>query len=370
MSQHESALIHTGPVRAEDILAGTDWAAVEHARPGSANVRPAPAILRALLSDRATTRAEALGDLYGLLHHQDTIYSATPPAVTFVAAVLDDPRTLTPVPTRPDAPESLRAGLLAWLTSVMTAAAESDHWEPAGEPADVDACRAARAQVYRAAYAMLADPDPAVVSGALGAIACVLDAPELRHLRPEAAAWLHHHGLSAPDRRIRVLTVLTLSAWGSDCLPLLRTDPDPVVRAAAALSPAHAAETDALLEVLASPGDAAWCQQVLPHFGRMFPFKLLPAAIDRAPLDELVPALEVLLAAPPRGTYAGDWGTRLRAKAFPGGVPAAEALSDAQRALLAVLSTYCFGAAAPQLSFAADPRMAFRDLMPPAAPAG
>ncbi|MDI6105677.1 hypothetical protein QLQ12_44565 [Actinoplanes sp. NEAU-A12] len=357
-------------MRHDDILARTDWSAVEHACAGSAGVRETPAILEALLSDDAAAQAEALGDLYNVVHHQDTIYSATPPAVRFVAAVLDDPRTLTPVPgssERSGEQEPLRAGLLDWLTSVMEAAAESDRWGPSGESVDVDSCRAARGQVYRAAYAKLADSDPTVVSAALGTIACVLEAPELQHLRPGIAAWLNSHALSAPDRRIRVMAVLTLSSWGHDNTPVLRDDPDLVVRATAALSPAQAADpaaTKALLEVLASPTDAAWCQQAFPHFGRIFPFKLLPAVIDRVPLDGLIPALEMILAAPPDGTYAGDWGTRLRAKAFPGGTPPTEAMSDAQRALLDVLAKHCFGAAAPPVSFACDPRTAFSDLMP------
>ncbi|WP_433794720.1 hypothetical protein [Actinoplanes sp. CA-252034] len=276
----------------EDILALVDWSAVEHAYARSADVRKTPEILKALLSEEAALQAEALGDLYGVVHHQDTIYSATPPAVRYVVEILDDPRTLTPVPRGFDSPgeEPLRAALLNWLTSVMEAAAESARGELSGEPVDVEACRAARGQVYLAAHGMLADPDSAVVSASLGTIACVLDAPELQHFRSPVAAWLNNHAMSLSDRRIRVLAALMLSCWGHDSTTALR-DPDRVVRAAAALSPAHATDpeaTSALLEVLASPADAAWCQQVFPHFGRIFPFKLLPTAIDRSALDELL----------------------------------------------------------------------------------
>jgi hypothetical protein len=361
-------LNHTFGVPHEDILAGVDWSAVDHAYAGSADVRETPEILTALLSDEAAIQVEALKDLYGVIHHQDTIYSATPPAVRFVVEILDDPRMLTPVPRGFDrsGEEPLRAALLNWLTSVMEAVAESARGELSGEPADVEACRAARGQVYRAAYGMLADPDSAVVSASLGTLACVLDAPELQHFRSPVAAWLTSHALSAPDRRTRVLAVLMLSGWGHDSTPALR-DPDRVVQAAAALSPAHAANpeaTSALLQVLASPADAAWCQQVFPHFGRIFPFKLLPTAIDRAALDELLPALKAILAAPPQGTYAGDWGTRLRTKAFPDGMPAPAALSSTQRALVDMLAKHCFGPAAPPVWFASDPRMAFRELVP------
>lgn len=328
-----------------------------------------PEILAALLSDDVASQAKALGDLHGLVHHQDTIYSATPPAVDFVVAVLDDPRTLTEVPAGAGSsagPITLRAALLDWLTSVMEAVAVSGEWEP-GQPGDITACRAARPRVYRAACVMRADPDPAVVSAALGTLACLLDASELEHLRPETAAWLRDHALASSDRRIRVLAVMILASWAYDTAPVLRSDPDPVVRATAALSPAHAAEpegTRALLEVLSTPADAAWCQQVLPHFGRIFPFKLLPVAIDRATLDELVTALGVILANAPDGTYAGDWGARLRAKAFPDGFPPQRPLSPAQRALLDLIAEYCFGPAAPPIWFATDPRTALSDLMP------
>ncbi|WP_200216867.1 hypothetical protein [Micromonospora coerulea] len=356
-------------MRHEHLLAQTDWSAVEHAYTGMADVPHTPEILTALLSDDAARQAGALGDLYHVVHHQDTIYSATAPALDFVVAVLDDPRTLTPVPAdkgsrTPWVP--LRAALLDWLTSVMEAAAVSGDWAP-GQPATIAACRAARPRVYRAACAMRTDPDPAVVSAALGTLACLLDAPELAHHRPEAGVWLHDHALVSADRRTRVLAVMTLASWAYDTAPVLQNDPDPVVRATAALSPTHAvkpAGTRALLEVLSAPADAAWCQQVFPHFGRIFPFKLLPAAIDRAPLDELVTALAVLLADAPEGTYAGDWGARLRTKAFPDGFPPSEAPNPAQRALLTVLSEHCFGPAAPPIWFATDARMALSDLVP------
>lgn len=350
-------------MRHEDILARVDWSAVEHAYAGMPEVRQTPEILAALLSDDAAAQDGALKDLYDVVHHQDTIYSATPPAVEFVSAILDDPRTLTPVRA---GRVPLRAALLDWLTSVLEAAAESDVWGPSGEPADVAACRAARGRVHRAASAMLADPDPAVVCAAMTTVSCLLDAPGLKGLRSDFAVWLRERALSSSDRRARVLAVLALTSWGYDTTVVLRDDPDPVVRATAALSPAHAADpagTRALLQVLASPVDAAWCQQVFPHFGRIFPVKLLPVVIDRAGVDELVAALAVLLAAPPDGTYAGGWGARLRAKAFPDGVPPSGTLSPAQRALLDVLSEHCFGAAAQPIVFGSDPQLALSDLV-------
>jgi hypothetical protein len=366
-------VIHTRAMRHEDLLVGTDWSAVEHAFGRTPGVPQTPEILTALLSQDVATQVSALGDLYDLVHHQDTIYTATPPAMDFVVAILDDPRTLTPVPADPRRSAGsvpLRAALLDWLTSVMEAAAEYHQWPPQGGPAETAACRAARPRVYHAACSMCTDPDPAVVSAALGTIACLLDAPELKDHQPETAVWLRDHALASPDRSTRVMAVLILASWGHDNASVLQHDPDPVVRASAALSPTHAdtpGGTQAILEVLSIPADAAWCQQAFPHFGRLFPFRLLPAAIDRATLDELVTALTPLLANAPNGTYAGDWGARLRAKAFPDGFPPSRPLDPAQRALLNLIGEHCFGPAAPPVRFATDTRKALSDLMPDSA---
>ncbi|MEU7872576.1 hypothetical protein [Dactylosporangium sp. NPDC049140] len=125
-----------------------------------------------------------------------------------------------------------------------------------------------------------------------------------------------------------------------------------MVRATAALSPAHAQTptgTEAILQVLSNPSDAAWCQQVFPHFGRLFPFRRLPAAIDRASLDDLVAALTTLLADAPDGTYAGDWGARLRTKAFPDGFPSTRPLDPTRCGLLRLIAERCFGPTAPPI---------------------
>ncbi|MFI5912078.1 hypothetical protein [Dactylosporangium sp. NPDC051541] len=85
-------------MRPEDLVAKTDWTAVDHAYGPGPEVPQTPDILAALLSRDAAVQARALSDLYVLVHHQDTVYPATPPAMEFVVAILDDPRTLTPVP--------------------------------------------------------------------------------------------------------------------------------------------------------------------------------------------------------------------------------------------------------------------------------
>ncbi|MFF8732226.1 hypothetical protein ACF073_38040 [Streptomyces sp. NPDC015171] len=65
-----------------DLLAGTDWASLEHAC-GPAAVTPV--LLTGLLADDAGTQARALRHLNDPVRHQNTIYSATVPAAAYVA---------------------------------------------------------------------------------------------------------------------------------------------------------------------------------------------------------------------------------------------------------------------------------------------
>jgi hypothetical protein len=57
--------------------------------------------------------------------HQDSLCSATAPAALFVAAALNDPRTLAheDYSTWDDRPRPLRAALLDWLGRIADAAA-------------------------------------------------------------------------------------------------------------------------------------------------------------------------------------------------------------------------------------------------------
>ena len=73
---------------------------LEHAYTGEpGDYRTTPEILAALLGEPAG-RSRALHELYDLVHHQGGIYGATGPAVHAVVAMLDDPRTRTPVAPR------------------------------------------------------------------------------------------------------------------------------------------------------------------------------------------------------------------------------------------------------------------------------
>ncbi|MEV4514447.1 hypothetical protein AB0K00_36480 [Dactylosporangium sp. NPDC049525] len=360
-------------MRPEDVLAQTDWSTVSHSYDSDPESDPSepdwpstPKVLAALLDDDADRRDGALSDLYTLIHHQRSLCSATAPAVTFAVAALGDPRTLAPVRARAGT-VPVRAGLLDWLASVMGAAAEPDERRP-GCAADVAACRALRPSVYHAAAALRTDTDPAVAAKALEALhACLLDAPELAHHRPDAAGWLRGNALASLDVPTRAVVVVSLQDWGYDTTPVIASDPDPLVRAAAALSPVHtggAAGTRALLDALTEPDATHWYKTLLPHHGPLYLYRILPAAVDRVPLRELVPALDTLLGVANGVIYhADEWGIRLRRKAFPDGFPTAGPLDTAQRALLDMLARRCFGTHG-DFRFDGDARTSLADLLP------
>lgn len=79
------------PQPAEELLTATEWADLEHAY-GSAEGTPHH--LRSLLDEDPEAQAEALGMLEMSVLHQGSLYSSTPPAALFIAAILDHPRTL------------------------------------------------------------------------------------------------------------------------------------------------------------------------------------------------------------------------------------------------------------------------------------
>ncbi|EXG82884.1 hypothetical protein [Cryptosporangium arvum] len=132
-------------------------------------------ILPGVLSADATTRADALGYLYGALHHQDTVYGATAPAVDYVLTILGDPRA-----------DPMRVALLRWLTSVLDAA----RWK-AGHPADVDACLARRPRVRDAMDAFRTDADLTVAHAALEVVAACEDVapPPAARATPGGGSW-------------------------------------------------------------------------------------------------------------------------------------------------------------------------------------
>ncbi|KOG45730.1 hypothetical protein ADK75_30210 [Streptomyces virginiae] len=337
------------------VIEGTDWAALEHAY-GPA--QDTPLRLVQLMDEDPEVQAGALGLLDMSVLHQESLYSATAPAALCIAAVLNDPRTLThheDYSTWDDRPRPLRAALLDWLGQVADSAAYS---ETTGEddgnaPGVTAAVRAVRGMIQDAVAPHLLAPDPTVRAAALNATTALLQAPELAGRIAETTQTLRRLLVQSTDRRERAATILTIGAWGQHTTDWL-TDPDPAIRACAALSPGcennpQATQTilDALLDPVAidswflepTPTDP-WAGDPLPHVDGRLRHALLAAAIDRThDFEELLP---VALASVPlcsNLTIDKDWGPLLAA-AFPSGHDQRVELTPAQHRYLQALTDH------------------------------
>lgn len=258
------------------LIEHTDWAALSHAY-GSAE--DTPAYLVNLLDDDPDTQAEALGMLEMSVLHQGTLYTATAPAALVVAGILDRPETLAAHSAYfpwDDRIRTLRAALVEWLGQVAEAAAWDEDSGEAGDVPDendennedaqddedeyddreaVAACRAIRADLFAAVTPYLEDADTATREAALGAVVQLVRAPELADRRAAFVDVLSRLAAEDTDRRRRAIAVLTLGAWGADTTGAL-SDPDPAIRACAALAPARAGDPRAdavILDALTDP---------------------------------------------------------------------------------------------------------------------
>ncbi|MGY5059325.1 hypothetical protein ACWDFR_35595 [Streptomyces sp. 900105755] len=202
-----------------DLLAGTDWASLEHACGSAAGT---PALLAGLLADDAGTQTRALRHLDDPVHHQNTLYSATVPAAVYVAAILRDPRTDTTVDDRDGRALPLRAALLNWVESVATEVSS----EAEAHMARVELCledhpesvqvRALRPGLFQAVAAFLHAPDPAVQEAAIAAAVPLLDAPELVGQRALLIPLVRDVLLSSDNCSYRFIAGRGLKSWGEE----------------------------------------------------------------------------------------------------------------------------------------------------------
>ncbi len=325
------------------LIEETDWESLEHAYGPAVDTAVR---LVELLDEDPEVRASALGQLDMSVLHQGSLYSATPAAALFVAAILGHPRTLAEHESAypwDDRRRPFRAALLEWLGHV----AESAAYEGPGDGVEggaqdvIESCRAISPAIYSAVVPYLDDPFPAVREAAVGAAVRLLQAPELAGHRPSAARLLNRSLAASDDRRERAAAVLTLGALGQDTAHLL-ADRDPAIRACAALAPGCARNADATRVLLAALGDPAtadsWFPEPLPQFNGWFRFTLLEALIQRVPtFEEVLPAALAIARITSAFTVGCEWGPLL-VKAFPDGyVPGAE-LTGAQRSFLQALA--------------------------------
>ncbi|MGV9304017.1 hypothetical protein ACWDLG_11655 [Nonomuraea sp. NPDC003727] len=379
-------------IDARSVIEKTNWASLHHAYGDASD---APEALLALLSEDAERCGAALGYLDAAVLHQGTLYPATAPAALFVAAILDDPRTLIPCESAlpwDDRERPLRAALLEWLGSVAESASywddeldddededeDEDGGDDAGEIADEDeddedddedagaddeggegadgeiraaeACQAIRRDLYVAVLPFLDDPDDAVRRAAFGAMGHLMLAPELTEFRGEQARRMQslaHLGTAEE----RAAAALTMGNWGLAPQAFL-ADPDPSVRAAAALAPALDPDPRALAEVrraLADPVAAdGWFAEPLPQLDGMLRFALIKALLRRTrEFEEIVPEALAVARMTNAYTVESDWGPLLE-RAFPAGHTSGRPLSTAQRRFLLAIADNdeCWGSVA------------------------
>ncbi|MFF8969014.1 hypothetical protein [Streptomyces sp. NPDC014995] len=209
-----------------NVLADTNWAALEHGRGSAAD---SPTRLAALLEADQSVRTDALNYLYNTLHHGNTIYDATVPTARYVAGILSDPRTTRAVDKAEyDFPGCLRAELLAWIASVageVTDEAEalyqrSEHplhdWPPAV------AVQGLRPLLFSASAPYTVDADRHVREAALAACIPLLDDSRLLHHRRPLTPLIRADLGTSEFWQRRALAVDALDAWGEDSSGLER----------------------------------------------------------------------------------------------------------------------------------------------------
>jgi hypothetical protein len=326
------------------VLEDTDWDRLEHAYGPASD---APGQLARLLSEDADSCGEALAYLHAAILHQGSIYSATAPAAVFVAGVLEDPRTLVPCESAlpwDERERPLRAALLEWLGRVAESAGYQELEPDAEEEWDdeaqaIEACRAARLDLYARIAPSLDDADSAVREAAVGALTHLLLAPELADRREGVSGrLLREVHDAAPVERAGV--ALTVGGWGIAPGPLL-ADEHPGVRACAALTRALDDDPAALAEVrlaLRDPEAAdAFFTENPPQLDGQVRFALIAALLRRTTtFDEIADAAVTVAHMTNAYTVDSDWGPLL-ARAFPDGLATGHRLSGSQRRFLTAI---------------------------------
>ncbi|MDX3315268.1 hypothetical protein P1S61_40765 [Streptomyces sp. ME08-AFT2] len=205
---------------ANALLEETDWSHLEH---GGGSADPGtPVKLAGLVSGKSDAAAIALDHLWNDLLHQGSLYSATPPAALYVAAVLGESGS------RESLAAQHRRRLLEWLAETAYAVSisreqEFDDWFGPGMMARnplFSEVRAIRPVLFRGVFPHVFDSDEDVAEAALLAAAHLLDAPELAD----------HIGVVSPKVRsvlavsskqgYRDAAISRLAAWGEDTASL------------------------------------------------------------------------------------------------------------------------------------------------------
>lgn len=305
-----------------EILAGTDWSALEHAYGGADDL---PEQLIGLLSGVPEVAGDVLGVLDAAVLHQGSIYSCTAPVALFVAGILGDERTGVECESSlpwDDRFRPLRAALLEWLGNVGESATYFDGvTDPEADLEAELACRATRPELYRAVAPFVWDPVASVRTEALRAAGHLLLAEELADVRCALADRLvEDASRTRPVERAHL--ALVLDGWGIPPRALL-ADPEPGVRAYAAVARILDGDLPALAEVRAALRDPdavnRWFDGHHPQRGGWFLDTLVGALLRRTTtFDEIEPEATAIATAPK--SYARQCSIRsLLPRAFPPG---------------------------------------------------
>ncbi|MFF3873494.1 hypothetical protein [Streptomyces sp. NPDC001978] len=180
-------------------------------------------MLVALLDADQTVRTKALGNVHGILHHQNTIYEATVPTALYVAAILPDPRTTLPVDkNHRDFPGCMRAELLAWIGSVASEVTDAvdamrrRHGFPLDDYPPAVAIRQIRPLLFSAAFAYVDDADRHVREAAIAACIPLLDDAELLPYRATLVPLLREVLGTSELWQHRDRAIDALDAWGEN----------------------------------------------------------------------------------------------------------------------------------------------------------
>ncbi|MDQ6877724.1 MAG: hypothetical protein M3082_08500 [Candidatus Dormibacteraeota bacterium] len=361
-----------------ELLNSVNWNLLSHAY-GPA--RDAPDHLMALLNGDQNEKAGAVNYLYGAIAHQGSLFLATAPVALAVASILLDPRLAPPVDHWTDFVDgrgTLRSHLLNFLATVVegcrfdtprselqakahpigrdadvvavalsfaSGTLEPDGWSDeviaeAYDARSVLACRDACPRLADPVFRCLDDPSWQVRVHAGHCATRLIRHPELADRQTGLASRLEQMAIRGTGRE-RAAMVLSLGELGAAPRRFL-TDPEPAVRACAALAPALATEPGATREILTALADPvqadAWLP-LIPQLDGRLRFLLVKEAIARvASFEELVAAAIAVANVTSHYAVERDWGPLLAA-AFPVPVGRPPDFTPAQRSFLAALVT-------------------------------
>ncbi|MCC5580042.1 hypothetical protein IMZ11_30900 [Microtetraspora sp. AC03309] len=219
------------PSDPDSLIEETDWASLQHAC-GPAD--DTPSALTDLLNGPPDAQARAAKHLDHVVHHQNSLYTATAPAALYVAAILTDSPTDIAVPYGREGRRCrLRQALLDWLGSVADEVGKEAEttlvrlgFPPEGDPAFVQV-RAIRPALFQGVSSLLHSPDPVIREAALAAAVRLLDAPELTHHRAVLIPMVRTFLATSSNRIYRAIAIDGLDAWGEETTSLVRQEEEP-----------------------------------------------------------------------------------------------------------------------------------------------